>query len=207
MAERLTRQEQQERTREQLIDAAMELFADHGIANVSLDRVASAIGRTKGAVYANFASKDELIAAVIERHMSVSYDDVPNFGELALRDDEPADVRFGRIGEGYARAVARRRRFAMFLLESWLYAQRNESARGMLIGALEAAVSSWERNGAADGAADGLSPHELGRLALAIDIGVAFQSLLDDERFPAQVYAKGLRRLFAGATLPPSSSG
>lgn len=52
--------------RRRLLDAALEVFADRGFASASLDQVAEAAGLTKGAIYSNFASKDDLFFAVME---------------------------------------------------------------------------------------------------------------------------------------------
>ena len=46
-----------------LAQSAFTMFSRHGIANVSLDQVASHSGVTKGSVYWHFKSKDELIKA------------------------------------------------------------------------------------------------------------------------------------------------
>lgn len=63
---RLTRLEQQQRTRERLLAAARKLYLAHGIDGVSLDKVAAAAGYSKGAVYANFESKEHLLIALWE---------------------------------------------------------------------------------------------------------------------------------------------
>ena len=65
---RRTRGEKKAATREALLDAARRVFARQGYVATSVDEVAWEAGMTKGAVYSNFASKDELFAAVIERH-------------------------------------------------------------------------------------------------------------------------------------------
>lgn len=54
------------RTRARLIDAAAELFESDGIAATSLTEVAAAAGVTKGAIYSSFASKDDLVLAVMQ---------------------------------------------------------------------------------------------------------------------------------------------
>ncbi|MBB3036825.1 TetR/AcrR family transcriptional regulator [Hoyosella altamirensis] len=62
---RLNRTESQERTRYQIISAAVELFLRDGFRATSLGHVATEAGFTTGAVYSNFANKTELgIAAV-----------------------------------------------------------------------------------------------------------------------------------------------
>jgi AcrR family transcriptional regulator len=51
-------------TREALLDAARELFAEHGYTAVSTEQVVSAARVTRGALYHHFADKRELMAAV-----------------------------------------------------------------------------------------------------------------------------------------------
>ncbi len=55
-------------TRQRVLDAAFEVFGRRGIAASSLTEVAAAAGLTKGAVYSNFDSKDELVLALMEEH-------------------------------------------------------------------------------------------------------------------------------------------
>jgi AcrR family transcriptional regulator len=47
-------------TRQRILDAALEVFGERGIAGASVDDVASAAGLTKGAVYYYFDDKDDL---------------------------------------------------------------------------------------------------------------------------------------------------
>ena len=47
-----------------IIEAAIDLFADHGIAGTSLQMIADAIGVTKAAVYHQYHTKDEIVLAV-----------------------------------------------------------------------------------------------------------------------------------------------
>ncbi|HVW33975.1 MAG TPA: TetR/AcrR family transcriptional regulator [Acidimicrobiia bacterium] len=65
---RLTRQESQARTRSLLLEVATGEFLAHGYAGTSLERVAELAGFSKGAVYGNFAGKEELCLAVLENH-------------------------------------------------------------------------------------------------------------------------------------------
>ena len=65
----LTRADRQARTREDLVDAAERLFTKHGFHATSVDAVADAAGYTKGAVYSNFESKEDLFFAVYERRV------------------------------------------------------------------------------------------------------------------------------------------
>ncbi|TLG00349.1 TetR/AcrR family transcriptional regulator [Nocardia cyriacigeorgica] len=63
----LTRAESQAQTRESLIDAAEQLFLADGYHTTSIAAIAAEAGRTIGAVYSNFDSKESLCIEVIRR--------------------------------------------------------------------------------------------------------------------------------------------
>ncbi|MEU0538727.1 TetR family transcriptional regulator [Nocardia sp. NPDC005978] len=63
---RMNRAESRAHTRNALVRAARDLFVAEGPANTSLARVAEAAGYSKGAVYSNFQSKNELCLEVLE---------------------------------------------------------------------------------------------------------------------------------------------
>jgi AcrR family transcriptional regulator len=69
MAVRLTRTERREQTRQELLTAAEECFVTGGFHATSVEQVADRAGYTKGAVYSNFASKEDLFFAVYERRV------------------------------------------------------------------------------------------------------------------------------------------
>src|SRR5262252_8483226 len=50
-----------------IIDAALVLFAQHGISGTSLQMIAHAIGVTKAAVYHQYNTKDEIVLAVAQQ--------------------------------------------------------------------------------------------------------------------------------------------
>ncbi len=53
-------------TRAALVDAARQLFAEHGFGEVGTEQIAKAAGVTRGALYHQFSDKTELFAAVLE---------------------------------------------------------------------------------------------------------------------------------------------
>ena len=65
--QRSTRAEKKAATRELLLESAGRIATREGFARISLDRVAEEAGLTKGAIYSNFASKDELLLELIAR--------------------------------------------------------------------------------------------------------------------------------------------
>jgi AcrR family transcriptional regulator len=68
---RLTRTEAQALTRRRLLDSAAEVFAEQGFRAASLADVAEHAGYTIGAVYSNFASKDELFQALMRGRLQM----------------------------------------------------------------------------------------------------------------------------------------
>lgn len=71
---RLTRRERQALTRERLVEVASEELIRCGFRGTSLERVADAAGFSKGAVYSNFASKEELVLAVLDQRFRYRLD-------------------------------------------------------------------------------------------------------------------------------------
>jgi AcrR family transcriptional regulator len=53
-----------------IIDAALDLFAEHGVGGTSLQMTADAVGVTKAAVYLQFRAKEEIILAAAEVELS-----------------------------------------------------------------------------------------------------------------------------------------
>ena len=67
-----TRADRRSETRAQLIAVAERRFTADGYHATSLDAVADDAGFTKGAVYSNFSSKEDLFFAVYERRVERS---------------------------------------------------------------------------------------------------------------------------------------
>src|SRR5271156_5527895 len=65
---RLTRGESHQRTRELLIQAASQAFANQGYGGASVGDIAEAAGFSKGAFYSNFASKEAILLELLRRH-------------------------------------------------------------------------------------------------------------------------------------------
>jgi TetR/AcrR family transcriptional regulator, transcriptional repressor for nem operon len=62
----LTRQETKERTREALLRAGMELFAEQGLDGPSLDAICDHAGFTRGAFYVHFKDREDFLVAVMD---------------------------------------------------------------------------------------------------------------------------------------------
>ncbi|EHR40633.1 MULTISPECIES: TetR family transcriptional regulator [Alishewanella] len=56
-----------EATRELILDAAEQLFFQHGVSRTTLEKIAAAAGVTRGAIYWHFENKSALFSAMLER--------------------------------------------------------------------------------------------------------------------------------------------
>jgi len=83
---RLTREQSRARTRERLLASAAVVFAREGYAGASVDRIAEEAGYSKGALYSNFASKDELFFELFDYYAG------GQAAELCRRLDAAADA-------------------------------------------------------------------------------------------------------------------
>ncbi|MCP3798326.1 TetR/AcrR family transcriptional regulator [Allokutzneria sp. A3M-2-11 16] len=64
---RLTREQSRAQTRERLLDAAAELFAERGVNGASVEQIAERAGYTRGAFYGNFEDKHQLVGELLKR--------------------------------------------------------------------------------------------------------------------------------------------
>jgi AcrR family transcriptional regulator len=104
-----TRTQRQARTRTELVDAAERLFTAQGFHATFLEAVADEAGYTRGAVYSNFASKEDLFFAVYERRV-----------ERFLPELERALVAAGDVGEALLSVAAAHRRRREREQDGWL---------------------------------------------------------------------------------------
>src|SRR5947209_8784906 len=115
---RLTRAESRARTRVHLLEAAAEVFARRGFHGASVEEVADVAGYTKGAVYSNFTSKDELFLAVLEGRMQAQVDLLDGLSARAAA--APGDVSAALPDLDWIDL-----QWCLLTFEFWLYALRN----------------------------------------------------------------------------------
>src|SRR3954453_5514567 len=84
------REERRRRTRQDLLEAATRVFAARGFGGASIDDVAAEAGYTSGAIYANFAGKEDLFLSAFEDQIPPHVREVPDAVAAAVED--PADL-------------------------------------------------------------------------------------------------------------------
>jgi AcrR family transcriptional regulator len=133
--EPLTPERRRAMTRQHLLEAAAIVFARDGFQGSSLDEIAATAGFTKGAVYSNFKSKDDLFLAVLEQRFERAHAAIRG----ALDAERPLDTPAVRSPEKWMPRIADAVResmwedsWTMLFLEFVLYAARNPKARSKL---------------------------------------------------------------------------
>jgi AcrR family transcriptional regulator len=88
-----------------IINVALDLFAKHGVGGTSLQMIADNLGVTKGAVYHQFKTKDEIVLAAAEAELAR----VETAIEAADAEPDPTRAREVLISRIVDLAVERRR--------------------------------------------------------------------------------------------------
>jgi AcrR family transcriptional regulator len=108
--------------RSRVLEAAGAVFAERGFAAATLDQVAAAAGFTKGAVYSNFGSKDELFLALMEEEAARRVQVV----EESLRTTSDLTGALTAVGTELSR---RDSTWQLLFLEFWQRAVRDPEVR------------------------------------------------------------------------------
>jgi AcrR family transcriptional regulator len=127
--EPLTPARRREMTRRHLLEAAAVVFARDGFHGASLDDVAATAGFTKGAVYSNFKSKEDLFLALFDDRLVREAADM----QQVLRDPVEGDGRVEQLPR--VQGVIERLwddDWTALYLEFVLYAKRNPAVREKL---------------------------------------------------------------------------
>jgi len=179
--QKATRAESKEKTREALVDAALELVAKQGLDGPSLDAICERAGFTRGAFYVHFEDRDALIAAAMERFgerflaglmASAPEQAAPGTGALA-----GVIERFVRAVEGGKYPLLGARKGGTSIAPHQLLAAcaRSKALRERYRGLIEIAIGGLAAAAGADARAgrvrDDLPPRALGWSLLALVVG------------------------------------
>ena len=99
---RMTQAERREETREQLLAAAARVFAARGFHATSLDAIAEEAGFSRGAVYYNFADKEELFLELLDRRCAERAQDLREVFADTDGDDVQATSRRAQVAADQA---------------------------------------------------------------------------------------------------------
>jgi AcrR family transcriptional regulator len=189
----VSRAESQADTRRRLVDAAALVGARRGLAGASLDEVAQTAGFTKGAVYANFASKEALFLAVLDQRFEARMTEV----EEVLRSGADPDTQARQAGAEFSRALAADPDWQRLFFEFAVHAARDEPFRVELVARYRALreriAAALQRRLDEAGVTSAISAHDMALMTFAMTNGVSLESLLEPDVVPGDL----LGRMFA----------
>jgi AcrR family transcriptional regulator len=196
-AERVRRRPRAE-TRRELLDAAARVFARRGFHGASVEQVSEEAGFSTGALYSNFAGKEDLFLALWEERI-----------ERRRRELREVIARSGGPSAGLAPAAAdvvehmgRERDWFLLYLEFLLHAARDKAFARRF-----SAVRKEGMAQLADGVAEGLKaagiesslePLELATAIRALSYGLALDRLVDERSSSDELLGLVLRLIFGG---------
>src|SRR6202166_3935544 len=191
-------------TGEKLFEAAARVFEEQGIGGASIEAIAAAAGFTRGAFYSNFASKDELIIAMLEDHVEQTvrrnldllarHENITDFIEALRTMDRSRKDPLGRSPLLHmemilfvARAEKRRPELA----------KRLRARRQLITDIVETTLKKTGRNGS-------LNPAWTGAILLALEDGFRLHRLIDPETTPADSFLRAIGDLQRAVRTTPA---
>lgn len=201
------RRQPRQQTRAELLDAAARVFAERGFHGASVDAVSGAAGFSTGAVYSNFAGKDDLFLALYEER-------------IARRRRELREVvqEAGGRGPGLqaaaasaADALTNEREWFLLYFEFVLHAARDErfrrrfrALRGEGLAELTAGLAEGLKHA---GIESPIAADELARAVRALSHGLALDDLVEPTPGSGDLLARVLQVLFAGLRAEAGRTG
>lgn len=201
---RKTQAERREETREQVLAAAARVFATRGFHGTSLEAIAEEAGFSRGAVYYNFADKEELFLELLDRRCAERSQDLRAVFADAPEDDVAATSRLAQLAAQRAlAAMTGDPEWQALYLEFLAHAARDAAFRRRFAkrsqemrGALEEVVIERTRPVA------GALEMEAEQLAVVIDaLGTglwAYHMLHGPRAVPPDLFAKALALIVDG---------
>ena len=185
--------------RDELLAAALQVFASKGYRQASVDDIADAAGYSKGALYWHFSGKEDLLLTLLEERI-----DAPMRELVALLESAPPDRDMSLEGSReFARRLSEERDAVLLEREYWSlairdpelrahYAERQAELRGAFAGALEARARHL-------GTPDLPMPAEdVARLVMSIVGGLSVDELIEPGSVRPELVSETLALVYAG---------
>jgi AcrR family transcriptional regulator len=204
---RLTREESKAETRAALLDAGERIFGRQGFFVTSVEEVAEEAGFSKGAVYSNFDSKDDLLMAIVERRLT---ERIRRVSEIADAADNDVEQQTNEVGQAFVDLLNADPDWVALMTEFWACLTRNPTLRGQFTDRYRAVRTVTgeliEKNATQFGVALPMSAEELAIVAFAMGTGIALEHVADPERVPNELFGRMLYQFFAGMAVPQEES-
>lgn len=183
-AKRETRAEKQAHTRATLLATAASVFAERGYHGASVEEIAERAGYSHGAVYSNFAGKEDLFFAVFEEYMAARARELAAT-QAALAEDAPLETRARALADQWMERFAADRESFLLHLEFLGQAGREPGMAerfGTRSAALREAIAAYIlRYEEEEGGDSPIPPADLAMILRALGIGLAVEALVSPE--------------------------
>jgi AcrR family transcriptional regulator len=188
---RQTRVEKQAHTRAALLTTAASVFAERGYQGASIEEIAERAGYSHGAVYSNFAGKEDLFLAVFEEYMAERAQELATT-QVELDEDAPLETRARALADQWMERFAADRESFLLHLEFLGQAGR-EPGMAERFGTRSAAlretvavyIAHFQKE---EGAEAPLPPADLAMILRALGIGLAVEALVSPEAVREGLY-------------------
>lgn len=193
-----TRKQRQQHTRDCLMEAAAKVFGRRGLQQASIDEVAQEAGFTKGAFYANFASKEELFLAMMDEHFGRRVEEL----DRAMRSSDDPEAQAREAGRDFLKAIDGDPEWKRLFFEFAAHASRNPEFRAELVTryrALRDRIAELHRVRSGElGHVLPIDPERFALMTFAMGNGVALEALLEPEAVDEDLFGQMLEIFVAG---------
>jgi AcrR family transcriptional regulator len=180
--------------------------ARRGLGGASLDEIAEEAGFTKGAVYANFASKDELFLAVLDTRFDQRLAEL----EHVFATDESPEDQAAQAGESFTRAIAADPDWHRLFVDFTARAARDEAFRAQMaqryLQLRDRIATMLARRMEQAGLEPSIPIADMAMMTFAMANGVALEGLLLGDDVPADLLGRMFVLLAEGAASPRAMS-
>jgi AcrR family transcriptional regulator len=203
MAQVLTRREKQEQTRQRLIDAAARVFARRGYQRATVDEIAAEAGFTIGAVYSNFAGKEELFLALADKEVEQRVAEIRAVADAAERGEQPG----AEAAQQFREFLDRDPDWPLLFYEFWSFGVRSATLREEFAtrrqAVSDALADTLERVAAQIGFRLRFPAPVLATAISATLNGLAFERAADPDAIPDEVIAEFISAILACSVAAP----
>jgi AcrR family transcriptional regulator len=185
-------------SREQLLQAAARVFAKHGYNGASTSAIAAEAGFSKGALYWNFASKEELFFALlderIDRRIRALFD---------MTTDDPTDQTMeDQVSRGLSAVLEQERDLVLLFHEYSAMAVRDPRLRERYVARnamlREGLARAFEARVEALGVALPINSSELATALIALADGLSIEQLTEPEMVSEGLFGQILSLILDG---------
>jgi AcrR family transcriptional regulator len=196
-AERVRRRPRAE-TRQQLLDAAARVFARRGLHGTSVEAVSEEAGFSRGALYSNFKSKEDLFLALYEERIGRRRRELRG----VMQSAGGPNAGLGLAAANVMDALGRERDWFLLYFEFALHAARDpefrrefEVVRDQGLAELAAGIADGLDKAGIDSS---VSAADLALSLKALSYGLALERLVNADSVPDDLLARILQLIFRG---------